>query len=355
MNIQFTFLMCLLFFHGISTADESSFKVKSTIRSEGYLQYGEARSNDELPNYLVSNTLLSTPAMNLLSGSLNVSKNNWKAEISGITGTYAEENLAHEQGILKHIGSLWSAYQINEQTEILAGIYPSHIGLESPSGFDCINPSRSIVADNSPYYQSGIRIRHQVDNQTYTLHLLNGWQQSTIDSKGILPAIGYDYGGVTDNLQYVCAGFIGSTIHDSTYGVRIYQHIGATYKASSDVMISASIDIGTQKQKETIKWMMAPLLMMQWKLHAQWNLNGRLEYYHDPDFMIANAIQGITGFGYSCGLDFMPVNTVKCRIEYRNIRDIRNNVGSENTASYLGMHIQCFISSLLIGDHQENQ
>jgi hypothetical protein len=35
---------------------------------------------------------------------------------------------------------------------------PSHIGFESAIGKDCATLTRSILADNSPYYEAGVKI-----------------------------------------------------------------------------------------------------------------------------------------------------------------------------------------------------
>ncbi len=37
---------------------------------------------------------------------------------------------------------------------------PSHIGFESAVGSDCWNLTRSILAENSPYFESGIKLNY---------------------------------------------------------------------------------------------------------------------------------------------------------------------------------------------------
>lgn len=56
-----------------------------------------------------------------------------------------------------------------------AGIYPSHIGLESAVGKDNRTLTRSLAAENSPYYESGARITYVTPNNAWTLcaHVLN--------------------------------------------------------------------------------------------------------------------------------------------------------------------------------------
>nr|WP_290930803.1 outer membrane beta-barrel protein [Haliscomenobacter sp.] len=56
---------------------------------------------------------------------------------------------------------------------------PSHIGFESAIGKDCWNLSRSILAENSPYYETGVRLSLNSANGKWyaAAMLLNGWQR----------------------------------------------------------------------------------------------------------------------------------------------------------------------------------
>lgn len=56
---------------------------------------------------------------------------------------------------------------------------PSHIGFESAIGKDCWNLTRSILADNSPYYETGIKLGYTSKNEKLYLAgmYLNGWQR----------------------------------------------------------------------------------------------------------------------------------------------------------------------------------
>jgi hypothetical protein len=210
------------------------------------------------------------------------------------------------------------------------------IGIESPIGKECMVPTRSIVADNSPYYESGIRIRHQSNNETYAIHLLNGWQRSSIDSLGILPAIGYEFSASTEQLSYRFSGFLGKISHDTTEGIRYYQHLGATYQLHPNINVSASLDMGLQQKKEIQSWVFAPLIMGQWSVYESLKIHGRLEYYHDPEGMIISSMSGISGFGYSMGIDWSYSNAMLFRAEWRQIHAMRDN----QDVNILGIHAQ---------------
>ena len=342
-----SFALLIICFLSINTPEicgsDAGIKITTSLHGEAYLQYSFRKDSERLPEYMVSQVDFNSPAVNLLLGKIAFDATSWKGEFSMMSGTYSRDNLAHEIGILKNINSMWLSYAPSETMDILAGIYSSHIGVESPIGKECLVPTRSIVADNSPYYESGIRIRHQANNATYAIHLLNGWQRSSIDSLGILPAIGYEYSANTEQLNYRFSGFIGKISHDTSDGIRYYQHLGATYQIDPNFIVSASLDIGMQQKKEIQAWIFAPLIMGQWSLNESLKAHGRLEYYHDPEGMIISSLSGLSGFGYSMGIDWSYSNAMLFRAEWRQIHAMRDN----QDVNIMGIHAQWAIMNEL--------
>jgi hypothetical protein len=344
LNVIGLLIVCCL---SVNTSEiignDTDIKVSTSLHGEAYLQHSFRNDIDRFPEYMVSHVDLNTPAINLVMGKIAIDAKSWKGELSMMTGTYSRDNLAHEIGVLKNINSLWVSYASSERIDILAGIYSSHIGIESPIGKECMVPTRSIVADNSPYYQSGIRIRHQSNTETYAIHLLNGWQKSSIDSLGILPAIGYEYSRNIDQLNYRISGYVGKTTHDTSYGIRYYQHLGATYQLRPNIILSASLDLGMQQKKEIQAWVFAPLIMGQLSLYESLKIHGRLEYYHDPEAMIISSMSGLSGLGYSMGLDWSYSNAMLLRAEWRQIHAMNDY----QDVNILGIHAQWAIMNEL--------
>jgi hypothetical protein len=68
-----------------------------------------------------------------------------------------------------------------------AGIMPSHIGFESAIGKDCATLTWSILADNSPYYEAGVKIDITQKRKWYLRHVFkrlathpeNWWQPNS--------------------------------------------------------------------------------------------------------------------------------------------------------------------------------
>lgn len=334
--------------HGVIHSTEPETKVRFALRGEGYLNISDGNDGKIARPFLVSQNSNNIPSINLFLSSLNIQSGQWQGEISGILGTYVDQNLAGEIGPFRNIGSLWLAHKPKDDIEILIGVYPSHIGLESPISMECITPTRSIVADNTPYYQSGIRMRYEIGTDAFALHLLNGWQKSSIDKNGIIPAFGYEYVKTHEDMNLRISGFLGSTSHDESESIRYHQHIGATYQANARLSLAGSLDFGYQQKKNVHTWVIAPLLMAQWAVSESFKLNGRLEYYHDPKGMIINNESGLSAIGFSIGVDWKANHNLLLRSEYRSIREMRDVMNGKYDNPILGLHLQWFIAKDLM-------
>ena len=127
--------------------------------------------------------ILASPKVNLNLGFVkaNYTTEKVRGNFALMGGTYAQYNLAAEQGLLKNIFEANIGVKISNKKNIWidAGIMPSHIGFESAIGKDCWNLTRSILAENSPYYESGIKLSYTSTNEKLYLAAmyLNGWQR----------------------------------------------------------------------------------------------------------------------------------------------------------------------------------
>lgn len=90
--------------------------------------------------------------------------------------------------MLKHVYEAYAGFRPFAKAWLDLGIFGSHIGFESAISKDNRTLTRSIMADNSPYYESGARLTYEVDPKlTLTGLVLNGWQniRETNQSKAL--------------------------------------------------------------------------------------------------------------------------------------------------------------------------
>lgn len=160
--------------------ETSSFSVDGYIETYYVYDFNNPESNTR-PGFIYSFNRHNEVNLNLgfIRGSYNT--NNVRTNLALMSGTYANANLTGEPGVLKNVFEANAGVKISaiKNLWIDAGIFGSHIGFESAVGKDCWNLTRSIQADNTPYYEAGVRISYTTDNEKWFLSglVLNGWQR----------------------------------------------------------------------------------------------------------------------------------------------------------------------------------
>jgi hypothetical protein len=109
-----------------------------------------------------------------------VSHEKYRANLGFQTGVYANDNYASEPGRLKTIYEAFIGLSLNKKSNLWldAGIFPSHLGFESAISMDNPTLTRSLVAESSPYFLSGVKLSYQ-PNEKWDLSFTacNGWQR----------------------------------------------------------------------------------------------------------------------------------------------------------------------------------
>lgn len=83
-----------------------------------------------------------------------------RANLALAVGTYMNANYAAEPGVLKNSYEANVGFRLSAEHDLWldAGILPSHIGSESAIGKDNWALTRSMMAENSPYFEMGARL-----------------------------------------------------------------------------------------------------------------------------------------------------------------------------------------------------
>ena len=125
--------------------------------------------NNNRPAFLYSHNRHNEFNLNL--GFLKVSYNAHKvrANFALAAGTYIHANYGAEPGVLKNIFEANAGVKISKKKNLWidAGIFSSHIGFESAISKDCWTLTRSILAENSPYFESGAKITYTTKNEKW--------------------------------------------------------------------------------------------------------------------------------------------------------------------------------------------
>src|SRR6478736_3247043 len=147
-----------------------------------YYAFDSGKPDDHVrPSFIYNYNRANEVNLNLGFVKVNYTASNVRANLALMAGTYAQYNYASEQGLLKNVLEANAGVKLSKTKNLWidAGIFASHIGFESAVNKDCWNLTRSILADNSPYYEAGAKISYTTDNERWFLSamILNGWQR----------------------------------------------------------------------------------------------------------------------------------------------------------------------------------
>ncbi|MBA4155576.1 porin [Flavobacterium sp.] len=313
---------------------QESDKEKSPFTFSGYVEayysydFGNP-DNHTRPNFFYSFNRHNELNVNLGMAKINYSKDNVRGNFALMAGTYAEYNLAAEQDLLQNVFEANVGVKISSKHNLWidAGIMPSHIGFESAIGKDCQNLTRSILADNSPYYEAGAKIGYTSPSEKWYLAAmyLNGWQRIQKIDGNQTPAFGtqitYKPSGKTI-LNW--STYMGNEQPDSDRKWRYFNNFYGQFKFSDKTNLTAGFDIGAQ---QTVNggnnydvWY-SPVVILQHKPTSKIQLAARAEYYQDEQGVIiaTGTENGFKTYGFSANFDYVVTNNVLFRIEARNL------------------------------------
>ena len=164
--------------------------------AETYIQYDANNpGNNTRPGFVYSHNRNNEVNLNLAFLKANYDTETVRANLAIASGTYMNANYAAEPGVLKNIFEANVSAKISKTKNlwITAGIMPSHIGFESAISADCFTVTRSMIADNSPYFEAGAKITYISPSGVWELSglYLNGWQRIQRVDGNSTPGFGY--------------------------------------------------------------------------------------------------------------------------------------------------------------------
>lgn len=250
-----------------------------------------------------------------------------RSNLAIMSGTYANANLAAESGVLKNIFEANAGVKISRSKNLWvdAGIFSSHIGFESAIGKDCWNLTRSMLADNSPYYESGAKISYTSNNEKWFVSglVLNGWQRIHRVAGNNTPAFGHQLSFKPNSkITLNSSSFAGSDVADSVRKMRYFHNFFAQLQLFKKFGLILGFDIGAQqksKKSSDFNIWYSPVFIMRYAPNEKLNIAARAEYYRDKAGVIISTgtPNGFQTFGYSLNLDYNILDNAVWRIEGR--------------------------------------
>jgi hypothetical protein len=326
----FIFISCKLSFINIANAQTDSTPPALTFSGyiETYYSYDFGKpSNHIRPAFAYSHNRHNEVNLNLGFFKAAYQKENVRANLALMAGTYANVNLAAETGVLKNIFEANVGVKISKKKNIWvdAGIFSSHIGFESAIGKDCWNLTRSLLADNSPYFETGAKISYTSNNGKWFISglLLNGWQRIQRVDGNNTPAFGHQLTFKPNSkITLNSSSFIGNDKPDSLKQMRYFHNFYGIFQLTEKLALTTGFDIGAQQKSPNSNdfntWY-SPILIVKISPNAKNNIALRAEYYSDPNGVIISTgtPNGFKTWGYSINYDYLLRDNVMWRIEGR--------------------------------------
>lgn len=308
--------------------------------------FNQPPTEQKLP-FLYSYNRYQQLSLNLLMGRVSYQSKAFRSSLALAAGTYMDDNLEAEDAVWGQVfeASLGVKLSKNKQLWLDAGVFPSHIGFESAIGSDQFTLTRSMMADNSPYYESGFKLSYTSSDERWFLAVLcvNGWQKSIRFGQGFNPAFGHQITyKPTGSLTLNSSSFIGDDRYTSVKRSRYFHNLYASWKINDRWSLIGGFDIGWEEKRNDPSKMHSwytPVAIVGFSISDRHRVAGRVEYYRDVNGVIIDypLPTGFQTAGYSFNYDFLMSKSSCFRIEARKFSSAQpifissNGIVSNNT------------------------
>lgn len=323
-------LLCFLGKNALTQTAEAPSRFDIQTYLELYYAYASGNPSDhKLPGFVYSHNRHNEINLNLGFTKIAYAQQRVRANLALMAGTYANANLAAEPGVLKNIYEANIGVNISKNKNLWldAGVFASHIGFESAISKDCSTLTRSLMADNSPYYESGVKITYSSADNKWLVSglLLNGWQRIQRLEGNNTPAFGHQLTfKPSAKLTFNSSSFIGSDSPDTLRLMRYFHNFYTQLQCSDQFGLTLGFDIGAQQQavgSSKLNTWYSYALIGKYQATAKMAFAARAEYYSDAhQVIIATGTQeGAQIYGLSINVDYLIADHALWRIEGKNL------------------------------------
>ena len=316
-------IFTLLVFTNLFSQEKSELKTTFSGFVETYysFDFNQPLSDSKLPfmyNYNRHNEL------NINIGLLRakVEYENAYAVLSLQSGTYVDDNYANEK--IKYLNEAYVGLYLDQSKKhsIEVGILPSYLGFESSTTATNLTLTRSILAENSPYFMTGVKYNYKPsDKWNFAALLTNGWQRINKPQKDLAPSFGTQIvykSSANSTLNW--STFAGKEFNGIDYSMRYFSNLYFDMKWNDKWRTIAGFDYGLQDlsstNNETTSWL-SPVFIAQYSINSKRQTAFRTEYYQDEMNLIITTNNEFNTLGFSLNFDYLPNSKVKLRTEAR--------------------------------------
>lgn len=325
-------ILLTCFLVGNAFADEASFKSKIPLKVSGYIEsyhiHDFNRSSiGTRPSFAFSHNETGKPSINLAIIQADLDFENVRAHLALGSGTYMRANYAREPDSLQKIYAANVGVKLSSQRNLWldAGVMPSHVGFESAIGLQNWTLTRSILADNSPYFETGAKVSYTSEDKRWyaSALILNGWQRIQRADGNTTPTFGHQLTyQPSPQLTLNSSSLIGNDQSDRDRKMRYFHNFYAQYQFDERWGLIAGFDIGAQQKvrgSDSYDIWLSPVLIGRYRYSDTVSIAARAEYYQDINGVIVetNAPNGFRTQSYSANIDYQFLKNINLRAELR--------------------------------------
>ncbi len=336
-SVQFIHSLNLLFFFGFFPVASSQNSLppenEPTVTISGftdvyYIHDFQGSTGIKRQEFLYNHNRNAQAKINLSILSLSINRSRFRSNFGIQAGTYVNDNYAEEPNYIRNIHEANMGILLHKKNQLWLdlGVMPSYIGFESALSNQNWTYTRSLLAENSPYFVSGAKLSWKPNYQwNFTAMIVNGWQRIT-------PLTGNTQASLGTQIQYIFkenqflnwSAFIGSDDPNSYQRQRLFNNFYFISPINHQWALTLGFDIGLQQKQPGVQkfnvWH-SPVIILKYETHKNWRICGRLEYYQDPNGVIISLPQNenFKAWGGSLNFDYFPIKQCAIRMEARHI------------------------------------
>lgn len=326
--IRYIFLLCLINCHAQT---DSVWQQKPKIQTSGlvdvfYVYDFNKPTTNFRQSFLYNHNRHNEFNLNLGILKVAIDHPKYRSNLAFHSGTYVNDNYIEEQGLMKMLSEANVGISVSKKNKLWidAGIFASHIGFESAISIDNWTMTRSLLAENSPYFLSGLKSTYKPnDKWEFTGIICNGWQRiKRLEGNSLLSFGSQIVYNKKEKIKLNWSTFIGTDDPDSTRRIRIFNNVYGQFQLAKKIGLIAGFDFGLQQNSKFSSkyesWY-SPVLIAQYSFTDHWKASVRAEYYFDNLGVIipTGTPNGFQVSGLSLNLDYFPNKNIVCRIEGR--------------------------------------
>jgi hypothetical protein len=271
-----------------------SFSAQAALVPEAFLDtyfaYDTNRPREKNRPYTTQSVRHNEPNINLAFAGVRLDADSYRGRFIIQTGNSVEANTPYESDDLKYIQEAVIGKRIGEKTWLDGGISLGHLGAESWISRENWTYTRSLNLDYVPYYATGLRLSHMIDEKrSIQMHLMNGWQNIREDNKA--KAVGFQFvNQCREGLTITYNNFLGDeevTPSEKTGKFRPrfrgYHNLILKWDTPGEWQYLYAVDLAHESQKENdgIHLMWATTLTSRLAINETQAIASRIEYYND--------------------------------------------------------------------------